>query len=236
MQRVDLESVTIELQQVVKAYGPVRALRGVSLKVDAGRALAVLGGNGAGKSTLLALLSTLTKPSAGIVSHGPLGTDVLEIRGQIGWLGHDALVYGELTGRENVRLAARLYGLDGERAFARMSERFMLAGFADRMVRTYSRGQRQRIAIARALVADPKLVLLDEPTTGLDKEAVARLGALVREECARGAYVVLVTHDAGFAARYCDDSVELERGKLAFQSARTAAPSASAATSALASE
>jgi ABC-type multidrug transport system ATPase subunit len=228
--------VTLELRQVSKAYGPVRALRGVSLRVEPGCVLAVLGGNGAGKSTLLSLLATLTRPNSGEISHGPLGAGALEIRGQLGWLGHDALVYGELSGRENVELAAALYGMDRARAYARMAERFELAAFADRLVRTYSRGQRQRIALARALVADPKLILLDEPTTGLDKVAAARLGAVIREEQARGAYVVVVTHDVGFAKGYCDASVELERGKIVAQSEAIAPVLASVSGEALASE
>ncbi|MEO8877106.1 MAG: ATP-binding cassette domain-containing protein, partial [Polyangiaceae bacterium] len=110
-----------------------------------------------------------------------------------------ALSYPDLTGRENVELAARLHGIDPERAFLSASERFGLQGFAHRPVRTYSRGQRQRIALARALAHAPRLVLLDEPTTGLDVSGTTRVAEVLVEEAKRGAIVVAVTHDAQLA-------------------------------------
>lgn len=206
--------MTIALRQVTKTFGPVRALLGVSMEIRPGEALSVLGANGSGKSTLLSVLGTLAKPTTGSVDHGPLGKTREEVRRVLGWVGHDLLTYADLTGRENVTLAARLHGLDARAAYAAIAERFELGAFAERAVRTYSRGQRQRIALARALVASPKLLLLDEPTTGLDAKGVDRLGQVVREEVARGAYVVLVTHDAEFARAYGDRSVEMERGRL----------------------
>jgi heme exporter protein A len=147
------------------------------------------------------------------VDHGELGRRRTDVRRGLGWLGHESLCYPDLTGRENIELAARFHGRDSERAYALALERFDLAVFAERAVRTYSRGQRQRVALARALVHEPRLLLLDEPTTGLDDAGAARLTNVVREEAARGAAVVVVTHDVAFAAAVASDVVALERGR-----------------------
>lgn len=206
--------MTVELDHVTKTYGPVRALRGVSLRFAPGEVSVVTGANGSGKSTLLALLGTLARPTSGSVRHGALGRTRSEVRSTLGWLGHDALCYPDLTGRENVELAAELHGIAGADAFAAADARFGLAGFADRPFRTYSRGQRQRVALARALVHEPRLVLLDEPTTGLDASAVSALEAVVREEAARGCVVVVVTHDEAFVERVAGVRIRLDRGRV----------------------
>jgi heme exporter protein A len=135
------------------------------------------------------------------------------VRRTLGWLGHDSLCYPDLTGRENIELAARLHGRDPRVAYTRAVERFDLRGFGERPVRTYSRGQRQRVALARALVHEPRLLLLDEPTTGLDSSSAAKLVDVVREEVARGAAVVVVTHDTGFEDAVASEVVTLERGR-----------------------
>src|SRR5580700_7169608 len=178
-------ALAVEVRGVTKAYGPVRALAGVSCTFPAGRVTVIGGPNGSGKSTLLAIVGTLTRPTTGTVSHGDLGSRRQEVRRSLGWLGHDSLCYPDLTGRENIELAARLYGCDPGEAFAAATARFELGAFVDRPARTYSRGQRQRVALARALVHGPGLLLLDEPTAGLDAVGVERLGAVVREEAAR---------------------------------------------------
>jgi len=198
---------------VTKTYGAVRALVGVSLSFRAGRITMVEGPNGSGKSTLLSIVGTLSRPTSGSVSHGALGASRADIRAQLGWVGHDALAYADLSGRENVELAARLYGIDPKGAWSAALDRFDLAGFGERPLRTYSRGQRQRIALARALVHHPRLVLLDEPTAGLDAKSTARLQEVVREESARGAVVVVITHDPVFA-EIGDVRHRLERGRL----------------------
>lgn len=204
----------VSLEGVTKTYGPVRALVGVSARFESGQISMVLGANGSGKSTLLGIVGTLTRPTSGTVSHGELGKARSKIRASLGWVGHDSLCYGELSGRENIELAARLHGVDAKVAFEAARERFELAAFVERPVRTYSRGQRQRIALARALVHGPKLLLLDEPTTGLDAKGVERLHAVVREEAERGAVVLVVTHDEPFAAKG-DARLVLERGRVA---------------------
>jgi heme exporter protein A len=175
---------------------------------------AVLGPNGSGKSTLLSIAATLTRPTSGAISFGDFGENRNAVREALGWLGHESLCYPDLTGRQNIELAATLRGRPGPAAFARMAERFELAAFASRPFRTYSRGQRQRVALARALVHDPTLVLLDEPTTGLDDAATRVLANVMKEEAARGAAVVLVTHDRGFADSMAQRLVFLERGRI----------------------
>jgi heme exporter protein A len=132
-------------------------------------------------------------------------------------VGHESLCYLDLTGRQNIELAARLHGCDPREAFEAAQERFELGGFAGRRVRTYSRGQRQRIAVARAVVHRPSLLLLDEPTAGLDARATERLGRVVREEAERGAVVIVVTHDAAFAGAIDGPALWLDRGRVVSQ-------------------
>jgi heme ABC exporter ATP-binding subunit CcmA len=206
--------VVVELRGVYKAYGPVRALVGVSCTFAGGHVTVVAGPNGAGKSTLLGVVGTLTRPTSGSVNHGELGARREQVRLGLGWLGHETLCYPDLTGRENIELAARLYGREPGAAFVAAAERFELGAFVDRPVRTYSRGQRQRVALARALVNEPRLLLLDEPTAGLDARGVERLAGVVREEAARGAVVIVVTHDAAFAEGVGEARISLDRGRV----------------------
>jgi len=204
--------MTVEVVNVTKTYGAVRALLGVSAKFEPGRISMVLGANGSGKSTLLSLIGTLATPTVGRISHGELGKSRAEVRQNLGWLGHDSLCYGDLTGRENLRFAARLHGAGASTIDAAIG-RFHLQAFVDRPFRTYSRGQRQRVALARALLHAPRLLLLDEPTTGLDKASVELLRGVVREEADRGAVVVVVTHDVAFTD-LADHALTLERGRV----------------------
>ncbi len=207
---------------MTKTYGAVRALVGVSATFEAGRVSMVLGPNGSGKSTLLAIVGTLTRPTSGKIVHawgqttgGSSGAmSRAAVRAALGWVGHESLCYVDLSGRENIELAARLHGLDPTAAFEAARGRFDLGPFAERPVRTYSRGQRQRVALARALVHEPRFLLLDEPTTGLDAQSVERLAGVVRAEAERGAVVLVVTHDEEFAKRAGDARVVLERGKV----------------------
>jgi heme exporter protein A len=203
----------IALHNVRKAYGAVRALAGVSCTFRQGHVTVVRGPNGSGKSTLLSIVGTMTKVSSGRVDYGDLGGSRSDVRRTLGWLGHDSLCYPDLTGRQNIELAARLHGQDADAAYARARERFDLHTYAHRPARTYSRGQRQRIALARALVHAPRLLLLDEPTAGLDATTVERLLGVVREEAARGAILVLVTHDPEFARAVGTEEITLERGR-----------------------
>jgi ABC-type multidrug transport system ATPase subunit len=208
-----MRPMTVALRNVTKAYGAVRALVGVSCDFRPGQIAVIRGPNGAGKSTLLAIVGTLTRPTSGSIDHGDLGRRRAIVRRTLGWVGHESLCYLDLTGKQNIVLAARLHGCDADAAFRRAAERFGLGSFADRPVRTYSRGQRQRVALARALVHEPRLLLLDEPTAGLDQSSTQRLGEIAREEAARGAVVVVVTHDTTFGDALGGASLTLERGR-----------------------
>ncbi len=200
---------------VSKVYGRTVALRPVDVTLERATMTLIEGANGSGKSTLLGILGTTIKPTGGVLEHEPGGTDPRTLRAQIGWVSHESLSYPDLTGRQNIELMARLQGIDAGEAWARAEERFELGAFARRALRTCSRGQRQRVALAKALVHGPSLVLLDEPTAGLDKTSVSRLTEVVEAEVARGAAVVVVTHEPLVFARPGVVRLQLERGRLA---------------------
>lgn len=204
----------VEALRVGRIYGATPALRGVSASFSRGSITLIEGPNGSGKSTLLGLLSTSIRPSSGSVLWHPHGPSPEKARPHIGWLGHEALVYPDLSGIENLTWGARLYGL-GPDALQALTERLHLGSFARRPVRTMSRGQRQRIAIARALLPRPSLLLLDEPTTGLDREGVALLIRIAREEAAQGTIVAVIAHDPGLGELLGATSLRLDRGQLA---------------------
>lgn len=199
---------------VVKTYGSTVALRGVDATLDAGRLTLIEGANGSGKSTLLGVIGTSIRPTAGRVTYEPLPDDLTAVRAELGWVSHETLAYPDLTGRQNVELVARLHGLDAVSAWSRAEERFELGAFAQRPIRTCSRGQRQRIALARALLHEPSLVLLDEPTAGLDKSGVARLVRIIEEEVARGAGVAVVSHEPEVFQDLARARIVLERGRV----------------------
>lgn len=209
----------VQARGLVKTYGATRALVGVDASFASGEVTVVEGPNGAGKSTLLGILSLLVKPSRGTLRFGE--HDALHsapaLRGTLGVLAHAALVYPDLTGLESLAFAADLYDLPHEGRASRLAElreRFELGSFIERPARTYSRGQLQRLAIARTLLHRPQLVLLDEPSTGLDVASTTRLVRAVNEESARGAIVVVVTHDAGFAEAIATRTLRLTRGRV----------------------
>lgn len=203
----------VEVRGVTRHYGATMALRGVTARFEPGQITVIEGHNGSGKSTLLGILSTAIRPSAGSVSWAPFGDDAQQAREHIGWLGHDALVYPDLPGLQNLAWAAQIYGL-GPEALSRITERMGLGAFAKRPVRTMSRGQRQRIALARALLHRPSLLLLDEPTTGLDKDGIELLMRVTREEAEGGAIVVLIAHDASLVERLGARSLKMASGRV----------------------
>ena len=187
------ESVRVE--QIVKLYGRTRALAGVNASFEAGKVTVVEGPNGSGKSTLLHLLALLARPTAGRIKFGKYDArkHAQRIRRHLGVLTHTSMLYPDLSGRENLVFYADLYDAERGRVDT-LCERFGVGKFVDRPVRTYSRGQLQRIALARALVAEPALLLLDEPATGLDVAGVDRLVEVVGAERDRGAIVVLISN------------------------------------------
>jgi len=213
---VPLDFDRVQTRDLVKLYGSTRALASVSIELPAGQITAIEGANGSGKSTLLQILALQARATRGSVrfgEHDP--ARVPELRGSIGLLAHAALLYPDLSGIENLELSAKLYALpDPNRALTTMRERFELGPFSERPVRTYSRGQLQRIALARALLHTPRLLLLDEPSTGLDLRGVERLTAVMKEERARGAIIALVTHDSALAAACADKRITLVAGRV----------------------
>ena len=204
----------IIIDRVTKTFGATAALRGVSAEMSAGELTIIEGPNGSGKSTLLRILGTILRPTAGSVIYQPLGSSRERVRAHVGWVSHELLAYGVLSGRANIALAARFHGLNGDDAFERMRERFQLGRFCERPLHTNSRGQRQRIALARALVHSPSVVLLDEPSTGLDRSGVARLVAVVAEELAHGALVGVVTHEPAVFTALPHSRLSLRAGRV----------------------
>jgi heme exporter protein A len=212
---VDFDEVAI--RDVSRHYGRRRALSHVSLVCRAGEVLGLLGPNGAGKSTLLAILATLLAPSAGEVRYGTLRLEDggAALRARLGFLSHDLHLYPELTARENLSFFARLYGLD--RVDARVDGALAHAGLGARghdLVSGFSRGMRQRLALERALLHDPRLLLLDEPFTGLDDASVGALVSRLRALRQAGRIVVVVTHDLDVAEALLDRVAVLKEGRL----------------------
>jgi heme exporter protein A len=207
----------VALRDVSRHYGRRRALARVSLDCRAGDVLGLLGPNGAGKSTLLAILATLLAPSAGEVRYGARTAEEAgpELRARLGFLSHDLHLYPELTARENLEFFARLYGVD--RVEARVGEALERAGLATRaddLVSGFSRGMRQRLALERALLHAPRLLLLDEPFTGLDDASVAALVARLKELRSEQRIIVVVTHDLDVAEVLLDRVAVLKDGRL----------------------
>jgi heme exporter protein A len=205
----------IAVEGLRRDYGDRVALREVSFELGEGQTLAVLGPNGAGKTTLLRVLATLLRPHAGRVS--VLGAELpggsWKVRGRVGYLGHEPLLYRSLSARENLEFCARIFGVDPER----IDELLRAVGLerrADDPVEELSRGMRQRVAAARAVLHDPPLLLLDEPLSGLDPGAAALLQPLIGRESGRTR--VLVTHDVERGLAESDSAIGLRGGRMRF--------------------
>ncbi len=209
-----------------KTFGVLAVLRGVDLDVAAGESLAILGANGAGKSTLLRLLACISRASGGSLrlfdTDCHPGRPTPGVLGRIGFLGHDPLVYRDLTPRQNLEFYARFYaaadrGASRGDAAARVGKALAqvgLAHLAERPTHTLSRGTLQRLAIARATLHDPELLLLDEPFNALDQEGSELLVALLEASRSAGRTAVFVTHDLARVARLASRAVILARGGL----------------------
>jgi heme ABC exporter ATP-binding subunit CcmA len=212
---IDFDQVTAD--DVSRHFGRRRALSRISFRTGRGAILGLLGPNGAGKSTCLALLATLMRPSGGQIRYGTheAHTTGAPLRGAIGILGHDLFLYSELTARENLSFFAGLYGAaDARAAAAAALERAGLADRADDPIASFSRGMRQRVALERALIHRPRLVLLDEPFTGLDDASAAALVGRLRGLREEGAIVVLATHDLDLAEGLLDSALFLRDGRM----------------------
>jgi heme exporter protein A len=206
------DAPAIELAGLTRRYGDREALADVSLTLEAGRTLVVFGPNGAGKTTLLRVLATLLRPHAGTVrllGHALPG-EGWAVRGRVGFLGHAPLLYRDLTARENLRFHARLHGVGAERVDA-LLEQVGLTRRADDPVHTYSRGMVQRAAVARAVLHDPELLLLDEPTANLDPHATELVEHLVGPSSGRTR--VVTSHDPVGGLRGADVALGLRAGR-----------------------
>lgn len=214
----DVVLTSVALQRATVVHGDLHALFRASATLNAGQVVAVLGSNGAGKSTLLSLLSTLRAPSTGSIVFNERFDSVrdrLKLRPHIGLVSHESMIHAELSGRENLEYAAALYGRPVEDAAGWLA-RVGLEEAADRRAEAYSRGMRQRLSIARALVAAPSLVLFDEPLTGLDRAGQAFFWSVVAALKSAGRMVVIVTHDFDLPESLVDRLWILDRGRLRY--------------------
>jgi len=202
---------------VARHYGRRKALSQISFTCEPGEIVGLLGPNGAGKSTLLNILATLLSPSAGRVQYGDQSSDEggAAIRAQIGMLGHDLFLYPELTARENLTFFAHLYGLSAAPGVVTAAlDRAGLPDRGDDLVSGFSRGMRQRVALERALLHDPRLILLDEPFTGLDQASTAALVDRLQERQRAGCLIVLATHDLDVADSLLSRAIYLKNGRI----------------------
>jgi heme ABC exporter ATP-binding subunit CcmA len=213
----------VAAEDVWKYYGDYPALREIKLAVEPGSCVALLGRNGAGKTTLLRIIAGFSKAGRGRVSIFGKDARDTETRRRVGVLGHGIAVYEELSAFENLMLFGRLYGVENpERRAADWLERTGLSRVRDGLVREFSRGMRQRLAVARAFLHNPEVLLLDEPFTALDDRAIAVLQTVLREALARRCTIVLSTHQLREALELATHVALLSRGSLAYHGERTA--------------
>jgi len=208
----------IQIRGLEKSFGHHRVLRGIDLDVAQGDCLALIGPNGAGKTTLLRILATLSKPNAGSVQlEGmDLRADPQAVRRRIGFLSHQPLLYGDLTAEENLRFYGQMYDVTNQQEQIRaLLDRVGLDDCRHDLVRTFSRGMRQRLSIARALLHNPPVLLMDEPYTGLDQQASAMLDDILQNVGVDAHTVILTTHDLEHGWQISNRTVMLVNGKIA---------------------
>lgn len=207
----------IETRQLVKRFGPKVVLRQLDLQVDPGEFVALLGPNGAGKTTLLRILSSLARPTLGFISIAgySLPQQAAAVRRKLGVVSHLPLLYGDLSAEDNLRFFGRLYAIPN--LPGRVTETLEIVGLEDRrhdLVRTFSRGMQQRLAIARAVLHGPEVLLLDEPHTGLDQDACEMLDNVLRQVAGSGQTVLMTSHDLSRAAGLAGRFDVLTRGRI----------------------
>ena len=207
---------SVHLADVSRHFGRRRAVSHITFSAQAGDIVGLLGPNGAGKSTLLALVATLAKPTSGEIRYGerPAGAWGPPLRTQIGVLAHELHLYPELSARQNLTFFANLYGLDAAPLVDAALDRAGLTERADDPVMDFSRGMRQRLALERALLHRPKLVLMDEPFTGLDDRAAGLVSERLRQLAAAGCIVLMATHDLDLADGLVTRVALIRNGRL----------------------
>lgn len=208
----------IEVRGLVKHFGLKPVLRGLQFEVNDGEFVALVGPNGAGKTTFLRILTSLARPNAGLVTiagHRIPGEEA-PVRQMLGVVGHQTLLYGDLTAAENLRFYGRMYAIpEAARRVEDVLELVGLKRVRGELVRSFSRGMQQRLAIARAILHQPQLLLLDEPHTGLDQEAALMLDGLLTDVAVEGRTVVMTSHDLARAHKLATRVDVLSRGVIA---------------------
>jgi heme exporter protein A len=208
----------ITVKKLVKRFGLKSILRGLDFEVQPGEFVALLGPNGAGKTTFLRILASLSRPSLGEVNIAgyQLPREAAQVRARLGVVSHLPLLYGDLTAEENLQFYARMYGITNFEL--RITEVLEMVGLDTRrrdLVRTFSRGMQQRLAIGRAVLHDPEVMLFDEPYTGLDQDASSMLDAVLKTVAAQGRTVVMTSHDLARAEELATRFDILSRGVIA---------------------
>lgn len=217
----------IEVHRLVKRFGSLMVLRGLDFRVEPGEFVALLGPNGAGKTTFLRILSSLMRPTTGEVRLAGfrLPEQAAAVRARLGVVSHLPLLYGDLSAEENLRFYGRMYGIKNrESRIDQVLELVGLTGRRDDLVRTFSRGMQQRLAIGRAVLHDPQVMLLDEPYTGLDQDACDMLDGVLDQVAARGRTVVMTSHDLARAGGLASRFDVLSRGVITASRARADLP------------
>ncbi|MFU8771720.1 MAG: heme ABC exporter ATP-binding protein CcmA [Anaerolineales bacterium] len=214
---VDKPTAIIEVRKLIKRFGLKNVLKGLDFQVEAGEFVVILGPNGAGKTTFLRILASLSRPSMGKINIAgfSLPDQAAAVRRRLGVVSHQPLIYGDLTAEENLQFFARMYNIPASNQ--RIPEVLKLIGLNARrrdLVRTFSRGMQQRLAIGRAVLHDPEVMLFDEPHTGLDQDAAAMLDGILQEVAARGRTVVMTSHDLPRAADLASRIDILSRGVI----------------------
>jgi heme exporter protein A len=213
----------ITVKKLVKRFGLKTVLRGVDFEVQPGEFVALLGPNGAGKTTFLRILASLSRPSLGDVNIAgyKLPHEAAQVRARLGVVSHLPLLYGDLTAEENLRFYARMYNISNyELRVTEVLEMVGLEGRRRDLVRTFSRGMQQRLAIGRAVLHDPDVVLFDEPYTGLDQDASAMLDDVLKTVAAKGRTVVMTSHDLARAEDLATRFDILSRGLISASASR----------------
>jgi heme exporter protein A len=217
------EASAIEVRKLAKSFGHQVALRGVDLEVAEGEFLTLFGPNGAGKTTLIRIVASLTRPTGGTVRvrGEDLSRAATSLRRHVGLISHNPLLYGDLTPDENLDFFSRMYDLpDAAERIDTVLDQVGLSARRRDPVRTFSRGMVQRLTIARAILHDPAIMLLDEPYTGLDLQAADMLRSVLQELAASNRTVILTTHNLEQGLEMCDRAAILNRGRVAWEGSR----------------
>ena len=212
--------LAIEVKGLTKSYGRTQALRGLDLKVRWGEVIAILGPNGSGKTTLIKALATLTRPDEGTIRIANLSTSRSgeRVRRLIGVVTHDSLLYPDLTGYENLKFYARMFRLDSiDERVRRVTERMGMTPRLNQKVGTLSHGMQKRFSIARALLHDPLVLIMDEPESGLDQEALSLLDAVITDREMPARTVLITTHNLERGLALADRMVILSNGRIAHE-------------------